>query len=249
MAHAARACLQLQQLPTMEVERLDDAHQLDSCDVSPCLGAVASLLEFCSDSPHGLSSTRPDMHVACHPRGLPSTWPAMPHTGVDIVESVIARNKQWFHDVPEMEFHTLDFSKQPLPQPPAGNTAIFSRDALQHLSFRIVCDALENFVSSKASHLIVGSYRGDTNRNISVGEYFSIDLLQDPFMLPEPWDVIEEETEDGKLMMVYRLADLKRKLDFRAMRRRAEKLAAKQAQEVAMAQRTAAGSSGKPAAT
>ena len=140
-------------------------------------------------------------------------------TGVDIVESVIAQNKVL---LPTMKFDVLDFSSQPLPvMSGKGASAIFTRDALQHLPYQTIVGALENFARSSATYLVVGSYfTPGTNTNIGAGDYFSINLLEAPFNLPPPMDAVEEETPDKKNLFVYRIADLK-KIDFAAMRARA----------------------------
>lgn len=148
------------------------------------------------------------------------TWLASSQPpGVDIVESVITQNKQL---LPKMKFDVLDFSSQPLPvMSGEGASAIFTRDALQHLPLQKIVGALENFARSSATYLIVGSYlTSSTNKNIGAGDYFSINLLESPFNLPQPIDIVEEETPDRKNLFVYRIADLK-KLDFAAMRARA----------------------------
>ena len=143
---------------------------------------------------------------------------------MDIVESVIQKNRGIWAEMPHMRFSTLDFSKQPIPLPRSNRpSAIFSRDALQHLSTPIIIDALENFAASEATYLIVGSYTGGPNKNIFVGDYFPIDILLPPFNLPPPVDFLAEETPDAKNFAVFKIADLA-KVDFAAMRERAAEL-------------------------
>ena len=144
--------------------------------------------------------------------------------GVDIVPSVIAANKESFKGEPRMSFLELDFSQQPLPAVAgAGASAIFSRDALQHLPFALIVGALETFAASSATYLIVGSYTQmppGSNRQIGVGDYFPINLLDAPFSLPPPLETVAEETPDAKMLLVFRVEDLRKKVDFAAMRAR-----------------------------
>lgn len=145
------------------------------------------------------------------------------------MESVIATNLKRFKAVPNMRFAALDFSQTPLPKlagaGPAPRLAVFSRDALQHLPMDVVVDALQNFVASSATYVIVGSYGGGPGSNVDIpaGHYFPIDLMAEPFSLPPPLDVVEEETADKKLMLVFEVAELRKKVDFKAMRARVAK--------------------------
>ena len=76
---------------------------------------------------------------------------------------------------------------------PSGYDLIHTRDALQHLECTLIASALHNFAWSGAKYLLVGSYDGAGNRNISSGDYFDIDLRSPPFSL-EPLAVLSENT-------------------------------------------------------
>lgn len=56
--------------------------------------------------------------------------------GVDVVESIINASIVKYADRKDWQFSVCDFSQQDLPN---GYELIFSRDALQHLSFEKVC--------------------------------------------------------------------------------------------------------------
>ena len=151
---------------------------------------------------------------------------AFHYVGLDIVPSVIEANRRTFSRYPRMSFDVVDFSKIPIrflgreSVREKGPSAIFSRDALQHLPLNTVVDALESFSQSEVEYIIVGSYHTvGENKNVHVGGYFNINLSKKPFhLLPAPLDVVEEETPDGKHMVVYKREDLE-KVDFDAMRR------------------------------
>jgi len=124
-----------------------------------------------------------------------------------------------------MKFTLFDISTRPLTitKKTDGKSAIFSRDALQHLSFDLVISTLQNFARSNVDYVIVGSYQNvGRNANISTGEYFAIDLSSSPFGLPAPLEVIEEETPDKKHLVIYARRHLQQ-VDFNKMRMDAQK--------------------------
>jgi hypothetical protein len=101
---------------------------------------------------------------------------------------------------------------------------VHCRDALQHLPLEMVAEALRNFAKSHARLLVVGSYSaedGAQNKRIAAGDYFSINLRQEPFGLDKPLAVFSEQTsrlqpEPDKYMLVYDVEYL-RSIDFDAM--------------------------------
>lgn len=153
-------------------------------------------------------------------RRIQDKQPDFKYLGADIVGTVISKNKQEFANT-SWQFMVFDFTENEVP---AGFELIFSRDALQHLPLHLAVSALEKFATSAASYLLIGSYEsedGNTamNRNVAIGEYFSINLLQQPFNLPEPLARYSEGRYDGepeKHLYLYRIADLG-KVDFASM--------------------------------
>lgn len=118
---------------------------------------------------------------------------------------VIAANKEKFAGIPWMAFQVGDFTKDVLPR----GDLIFCRDALQHLALPLIFAALERFAVSLSGdphrYLLVGSYDTGNNRNISTGDYFSIDLRAEPFNL-QPLEVFPELHENGhrpKALLLY----------------------------------------------
>ncbi|KAG7671447.1 hypothetical protein Ndes2526B_g09397 [Nannochloris sp. 'desiccata'] len=140
--------------------------------------------------------------------------PRLKYCGVDVVLSVIEKNKLKHQ---QLEFLRVDIAQEKLP---TGFDMIWSRDALQHLSYELIIGALENFGRSGVKYVAVGSYKAGTNRNIPTGGYFDIDLTQFPFNLDGPIDVLDEETPDNKVILVYSNEYL-RDVDYRSMRQRA----------------------------
>ena len=71
-------------------------------------------------------------------------------------------------------------------------------------------------------HPQVGSYAGNANKNIVIGDYFGINLREPPYSLGEPRAVYDEQTPDDtrkKHLLLYELAAL-RGLDYAAMAQR-----------------------------
>ena len=145
--------------------------------------------------------------------------PKFRYLGVDVVPSVIAKHKAKFASKPWYNFVVMDMSSQKLP---SGYDMIWSRDTLQHMPFNMIISTLENFATSGVRYLAVGSYSNGGNRNISDfeferGQSFPIDLRKSPFNLDKPIDILAEETQDGKIVLIYDASYLKN-IDFGIMR-------------------------------
>jgi hypothetical protein len=144
-------------------------------------------------------------------RVLPSR-PRFRYLGLDIVPGVIQNNTKRFADIPEMEFRVYDFSSGPVTDIPhassGSSSALFSRDALQHLSYDLIIEALKSFSKTKVDYLFIGSYHGFGQlKNITTGDYFPFDMSKIR-NLPAPLEVIAEETPDLKHIVVFRRKDV-----------------------------------------
>ena len=148
--------------------------------------------------------------------------------GLDIVRSVIEASQVRFANESWMHFEVLDFTRTPVP---AGVELIMCRDALQHLPLAMVVDALEMFSKSEAQFLLVGSYLGSVaeNRAIEAGDYYSINLTLDPFLLTGYQHLYHEHTsefiEDPDKHLLLFPIDYLQSVDYKAMRERASLLA------------------------
>ena len=119
--------------------------------------------------------------------------------GVDIVRPIIrnnsisfAENKTW------ISFSISDISSNKA-KLPLGYDLILSRDALQHLSYKHIANAIRNYCFNDALYLLVGSYLDtniNENKNILTGDCFPINLLLPPFSFPNPLEIF---AENGKL--------------------------------------------------
>ena len=144
--------------------------------------------------------------------------------GIDIVRSVIQANEARFSNESWMHFEVLDFTRALVP---AGIELILCRDALQHLPLGKAIDALEMFSKSTARFLLVGSYLGTDGQNklIEMGDYYSIDITTEPFLLTGYQHLYHEHTRElqnevDKHLLLFSITYLKN-VDFKAMRTRA----------------------------
>lgn len=140
------------------------------------------------------------------------TNPNFNYIGIDIVAPVIAANQIRFQNFSNINFFHFDVSSSPIKIKGAwqGTSAIFCRDALQHLSMDLVVKTLRNFARSDADFLIVGSYQQyGKNMNIKTGDVFPIDLSSPPFEnLPKPLEILDEEDMAHKHLLVYSIDEL-----------------------------------------
>jgi hypothetical protein len=141
------------------------------------------------------------------------------YIGVDIVSDLVNQNRE-MNNRPFNFFETADITKTVLPKV----DAIFCRDCLVHLSNDLVQKALENFAASRSTYLITTHFLdvGDEDLNSRVnidmqpGSWRPVSLTRAPFCLPEPLELLDEESKNrfakGKTLSVWRIPDLMRGL-------------------------------------
>ena len=155
-------------------------------------------IDLLVDAPCGAMTWMPSVLERIH-----EARPSFKYVGVDIVPSVIANNTERIKQK-YIAFRQHDFSSGPITGlPRSTKSAIFSRDALQHLAYDVIISALESFAKTSVDYLIIGSYyKHGTLAEINTGDYFPFDVSKvDDF--PTPLDVISEETPDFKHMVVF----------------------------------------------
>lgn len=125
------------------------------------------------------------------------------YTGLDVACKEIARHNHVFHQRPSWNFFCVDVCKQSLLP---GYDLIFTRDALQHLPMNMAIEFLRNVKNSGAKWLLLGSYIHEhDNRDINIGDYYSINLLDAPFSCNLPQETFSElsEEREKKFMLLY----------------------------------------------
>jgi len=112
------------------------------------------------------------------------------YVGGDIVPELIDQNNKYFGDK-NVLFKVLDVTKDPLPKV----DMIFCKDCLQHLSYKNVFIALENFKKSNSKYLLTTSYPLTLiNWDICDGDCRPLNLRATPFKLPSPVLKIHEKS-------------------------------------------------------
>lgn len=180
------------------------------------------------DAPCGSSFWLPPL-LARVRRGVP----CFQYHGVDVVESVVAASLVKYKDDPLTTFQRLELSTPGVGATlgaihPQGFDLILCRDALQHLPMHLAVNILENFAQASPRLLAVGSYLESpgSNREITTGDYYLINLFKPPFSLEEGAvvDILNEESKnknERKYLILFSGEYLKT-LDFKAMRERVD---------------------------
>ena len=112
------------------------------------------------------------------------------YIGGDIVDELIEDNINKHGITNEIEFKVLDLLQDNLPK----SDIIINRDCLVHLSFNDIQDALANVKNSKSKYLLTTTFPNTlNNKDITTGEWRTINLEKPPFNFPPPIKLINEE--------------------------------------------------------
>lgn len=150
------------------------------------------------DAPCGAMTWMPSVLERIH-----KSRPSFRYLGVDVVPNVVENNiKTLQRDY--ISFRQHDFSTGAITDLPKSEVSvIFCRDALQHLSYDTLIAALESFAKTSVEYLIIGSYyEHGTLSEIQTGGYFPFDISK-VIDFPKPIEVISEETQDFKHLIIY----------------------------------------------
>ena len=136
------------------------------------------------------------------------------YVGADIVNDLIEKNSvQYGKD--SLRFQKLDLIENKLPKV----DLIFCRDCLVHLSFEDIFHALHNICASQSEYFLTTTFTERTkNRDIATGDWRTLNLEVDPFILPRPLKVINEGCTEGagqytdKTLGLWRIADVRESL-------------------------------------
>ncbi|WGV23563.1 class I SAM-dependent methyltransferase [Halotia branconii] len=113
--------------------------------------------------------------------------------GVDIVHSICENNRHNYAQ-DNRDFRRLDFTKDEL----LKADIILCRDALVHLSFYDIGQAIQNIKKSRSQYLLVTTYPNvEVNFEICTGGWRPLNLQKPPFNWPEPIFYIEDSDEIG----------------------------------------------------
>jgi SAM-dependent methyltransferase len=146
--------------------------------------------------------------------------PCLEYHGVDVVPSVIAANTAKHAGDARTTFALADLSTATLPRDYYDLS--LTRDALQHLPLLDAIDVIAAIARARPRLALFGSYLNTSapaNREIVVGDFYTISLLRPPFLMGETLDVLDENVEKKSLLLYS--GEYLASLDFDAMRARA----------------------------
>jgi hypothetical protein len=130
--------------------------------------------------------------------------PQVDYTGFDIVPALVQRLQKEFGSESTRFLHR-NVITDPLPRA----DLVVNRDFLIHMSFRDAQSAIANVKRSGSAWLLANTYRNvRENRDIVTGQWRYIDLMKPPYSFPEPKLEIEEQPAEGKMIALWRIADL-----------------------------------------
>lgn len=114
------------------------------------------------------------------------------YIGCDIVAELINANSAKYGGR-EYTFQVLDFTADQVPKA----DLILCRDALVHFSYQHVFAALKHFHDSGSKYLLTTSFlKTRENVDIVTGWWRPINLLEPPFSLPKPIDMVFDGESD-----------------------------------------------------
>lgn len=139
------------------------------------------------------------------------------YVGLDIVPSVIERNREEFHS-DRIRFEVADLSKDPIP----ACDLVIARDFLFHLSFADIDAYLRNLAKTDYRFVLTTTHivdAGFENSDIVTGDFRRIDLTRTPFAIdPEaPVESFEDHPEGHSVprkMILVRKEDMPAALTF-----------------------------------
>jgi hypothetical protein len=132
--------------------------------------------------------------------------PVETYHGVDIVASVIEKNRQEYGNE-QRDFAVADLTKDKLPYV----DLILCRDCLVHVSFQDAADILENFRATGAQWLVINTYANvERNHNQFTGRNWrQLNMQLPPFNFPAPLESFPDGGEvDPNRLGLWRLEDL-----------------------------------------
>ena len=130
--------------------------------------------------------------------------PQVDYTGFDIVPALVQRLQEEFGS-DRMRFLHRNVISDPLPR----TDLVVNRDFLIHMSYRDAKSVIANVKRSNSSWLLANTYRNiRENSDIITGRWRFIDLMKPPYSFPEPKLEIEENPHEGKMIALWRIADL-----------------------------------------
>lgn len=130
------------------------------------------------------------------------------YIGADIVIDLIEHNIQEYQSELR-QFRVANLLNEKLPEV----DIILCRDCLVHFSTKDIRKALKNIKLSGSEYLLTTTFpKLRTNRNIVTGEWHKINLVNPPFLLPDPIEYIDDSYESpnyfDKSLGLWKISDI-----------------------------------------
>lgn len=130
------------------------------------------------------------------------------YIGAEVV-SRLARDNTERYGAPNRSFVCLDIRDDPLPRV----DLVLCRDCLDHFCIADIQQALANIVRSGATYLLATTYPDrELNPDIRSGDWRPLNLLQPPFGLPDPMELVNEGSSKpgypDKSLGLWRIRDI-----------------------------------------
>jgi len=115
------------------------------------------------------------------------------YIGADIVDDVIIQNRKMYLKK-NRTFQKLNIIDDELPKV----DLVFCRDLFVHFSFEDIFKSINHIIKSDSKFLLTTSFISrKKNKNISTGDWRTLNLQISPFFFPQPIGIINEKCEEG----------------------------------------------------
>ena len=143
--------------------------------------------------------------------------PGFRYLGLDVVHSVVEKNRARFVSWPNVTFVEADLTKPESVQVKGAYGLLFSRDSMMHNTLEGCWQMLDTFTRSPVKYVLLGSYRGDKpgrrNGAVQNGKWFSIQLDKPPFGMQYIEKIAEANiVGENKYMFLYDRKALRKEL-------------------------------------
>ena len=128
------------------------------------------------------------------------------YTGVDIVSSVIVKNKRY--ESPFVKFHHLDLTSSELPRA----ELVFSRQAMQHLNSEDNIMFLSKLNPLWHTYFMATTYDTEKNQNfVRVSGPYNVlnNLREPPYNLSSPLERVLEQSHTQEYMSLWNVSDMR----------------------------------------
>jgi hypothetical protein len=109
------------------------------------------------------------------------------YVGGDVVPDLIG-DLQKRYGKSDRDFSVIDLCNDALPTA----DLLLCRDCMMHLAEDMVFSALANILRSTVQFVLLTNYPEGTNRSISTGDWFTINLCSPPYNLPQPERALDD---------------------------------------------------------